>query len=67
MPAVVTLSVFVEPAVVDIAVPASILYALWVLTRRVRLPMRLPRSAGRPDHSNPTPGSRKPKRRDADS
>jgi len=52
----------VEPALVDIAVPASILYALWVLTRRVRLPMRLPRSAGLPDHSNPTPGSREPKR-----
>jgi intracellular multiplication protein IcmO len=53
---------FVEPAVVDLTVPASLLYALWVLTRRVKLPMRLPRSAGTLDHGNPTPGSRKPKR-----
>ena len=36
---------FFEPASVDVAVPLSALYALWVLTRRVRLPMRLPRSA----------------------
>lgn len=50
---------FFEPAVVDITVPASLLYAVWVLTRRVALPMRLPRSAGLPDHSNPVPGSRK--------
>jgi intracellular multiplication protein IcmO len=52
---------FLEPAIVDLAVPASALYALWVLTRRVKLPMRLPRSAACPDYSNPTPGSRKPK------
>ena len=50
---------FFEPAVVDITVPASLLYAVWVLTRRVALPMRLPRSAGLPDQSNPVPGSRK--------
>ena len=52
---------FLEPAIVDVAVPASALYALWVLTRRVKLPMRLPCSAACPDYSNPMPGSRKPK------
>ena len=51
-----------EPAVVDLAVPLSLAYATWVLTRRVMLPMRVPRSSGLPDYSNPTPGSRKPKR-----
>lgn len=52
---------FVEPAVVDLSVPAAMAYAAWVLTRRVRLPMRLPRGSGLPDYSNPTPGSRKAK------
>ena len=52
---------FLEPAIFDLAVPASALYALWVLTRRVKLPMRLPRSAACPDYSDPMPGSRKPK------
>ena len=58
---VAAVGTFFEPAVVDLTVPASMLYALWVLTRRVELPMRLPRSAARPDYGNPTPGSRKPK------
>ena len=52
---------FFEPAVVSITVPLSALYALWVLTRRPKLPLRLPRAAAMPDPSNPTPGSRKPK------
>jgi intracellular multiplication protein IcmO len=52
---------FFEPASIDVAVPLSAVYALWVLTRRVRLPMRLPRSADCSDVSNPTPGSRQPK------
>jgi intracellular multiplication protein IcmO len=50
-----------EPAVIDAAVPLSALYAAWVLTRAPKLPMRLPKSAARPDYSNPQPGSRKPK------
>ncbi|MBO0712555.1 MAG: type IV secretion system DNA-binding domain-containing protein, partial [Acetobacteraceae bacterium] len=50
-----------EPAVIDLAVPLSALYALWVLTRTPRLPMRLPKSAYLPDRSNPQPGSRKPR------
>jgi intracellular multiplication protein IcmO len=58
---VAAIGTFFEPAVVDLTVPASLLYALWVLTRRIELPMRLPRSAARPDYGNPTPGSRKPK------
>jgi intracellular multiplication protein IcmO len=52
---------YFEPAAIDLVVPASVAYAGWVLTRRVALPMRLPRSSGLPDYSNPTPGSRKPK------
>ncbi len=52
---------WIEPAVIDLAVPASALYALWVLTRAPRLPMRLPKTAARPDDSSPAPGSRRPK------
>ncbi len=52
---------FFEPAVVNLTIPLSVLYALWVLTRRPRLPLRLPRTAEMPDPSNPAPGSRKPK------
>jgi len=52
---------YFEPAVVNVTVPLSALYALWVLTRRPKLPLRLPRTAAIPDPSNPTPGSRKPK------
>jgi intracellular multiplication protein IcmO len=58
---IVVAATFLEPAIFDLAVPASTLYALSVLTRRVRLPMRLPRSAACPDFSDPAPGSRKPK------
>ncbi|HKM62025.1 MAG TPA: hypothetical protein VJY39_06005 [Acidisphaera sp.] len=31
-----------EPGVLDLTVPLSLLYAAWVVTRRVQLPMRLP-------------------------
>ena len=51
-----------EPAVIDLTVPASVLYATWVLTRRPSLPIRLPRSAECLDYGNPQPGSRKPQR-----
>jgi intracellular multiplication protein IcmO len=50
-----------EPAVVNLTVPLSALYALWVLTRAPRLPLRLPWSAQRKDYSNPVPGSRRPR------
>jgi intracellular multiplication protein IcmO len=59
---IAAVATLIEPAIFDLAVPVSALYALWVLTRRVKLPMRLPRSAARPDYSDPMPGSRKPKR-----
>jgi intracellular multiplication protein IcmO len=59
--AVAAVGTFLEPAVVNVTVPLAVLYALWVLTRRPRLPMRLPRSAACPDLSDPAPGSRKPK------
>jgi intracellular multiplication protein IcmO len=52
---------FFEPAVLDVSVPFSVLYASWVLTRPVRLPMRKPRSAGGKDVGNPAPGTRKSK------
>jgi intracellular multiplication protein IcmO len=48
-----------EPALVNVTVPLSALYALWVVTRAPRLPLRLPWSAHRRDHGNPVPGTRK--------
>jgi intracellular multiplication protein IcmO len=50
---------YVEPAIVSIALPASLAYAAWVLTRRVKLPIRLPMSSGSLDYNSPAPGSRK--------
>ncbi len=46
----------IEPASVHLVVPASIGYAALVLTRRLELPMRLPRSARRLDWNYPDPG-----------
>lgn len=57
---------FLEPAVIDLMVPASLLYALWVVTRRPVLPIRLPRSANCPDNASPEPGSRKARMARAD-
>ncbi|GAB0119857.1 type IV secretory system conjugative DNA transfer family protein [Acidisoma sp. 7E03] len=48
-----------EPALVNVTVPLSALYAAWVLTRAPRLPLRLPWSAHRKDYGNPIPGTRK--------
>ena len=39
---------YFEPAIVNVTVPLSALYALWVLTRRPKLPLRLPRTAACP-------------------
>ena len=50
-----------EPATVDVLVPVSILYATWVLTRRVVLPLRLPWGARRKDYNHPQPGRRRPR------
>ena len=47
------------PALVDLTVVAGALYSAWVLTRRVEAPIRLPRSARRPDWSDPDPATRK--------
>ena len=45
------------PATVDFIVPLAILYAWWVLTRRIKLPLRLPKSAARRDWNYPDPGN----------
>ena len=49
------------PAAVELTVPIGSLYAAWVLTRRVVLPLRLPRSAKRKDWNYPDPKDRKPR------
>ena len=49
------------PVLVDLTVPASMFYAAWVLTRRVKLPLHLPLSAKRRDYNNPDPKDRKPR------
>lgn len=50
-----------EPALIDLTVPAAALYAIWVLTRRPVLPMRLPTSAACLDEGSPKPGTREPR------
>jgi intracellular multiplication protein IcmO len=55
------ITVGVEPAATDILLPLSMLYALWVLTRRVILPLRLPKGARRKDYNHPLPGKRRPR------
>ena len=52
------------PAALNLTLPLSALYAAWVLTRRVVLPLRLPRSAKRKDWNYPDPATRKPQRAD---
>jgi intracellular multiplication protein IcmO len=49
------------PVTVDLIVPSALFYATWVLTRRVKLPMRLPKSAGIRDWNYPDPANRKPR------
>ncbi len=53
------------PAVLNLTLPLSTLYAAWVLTRRVILPLCLPRSAKRRDWHYPDPTTRKPRQADA--
>ena len=50
-----------EPASVDLVVPSAIFYAALVLTRRVKLPMRLPKSARIKDWNHPDPATRRPR------
>jgi intracellular multiplication protein IcmO len=53
----------IEPASVHLIVPGSLFYAALVLTRRVKLPMRLPQSARTRDWNYPDPGRhRRPRR-----
>ncbi|SFK80803.1 intracellular multiplication protein IcmO [Methylocapsa palsarum] len=52
---------FVEPALVDVITPGSIVYTALVLTRRVTLPLRLPQSARMKDYNYPEPSSRRPR------
>ena len=55
------IAMFVEPALVDVFVPGSILYAALVLTQRVTLPLRLPQSARMKDWNYPDPADRRPR------
>ena len=48
-----------EPATIDLIVPAAIAYAAVVLTRRVTLPLRLPKSSGMKDWNDPDPSYRR--------
>ena len=50
---------FFCPALLDLMLPASLLYAGWVLTRRASAPIRLPRSADCLDHNYPDPETRR--------
>jgi intracellular multiplication protein IcmO len=52
------------PAALNLTLPVSALYAAWVLTRRVVLPLRLPKSAKRKDWNYPHPATRKPQQAD---
>jgi intracellular multiplication protein IcmO len=52
---------FVEPASVNVVTPASLLYAGLVMSRRVTLPLRLPRTARMRDWNHPSPKGRRPR------
>ena len=52
---------FVEPASVNFVTPASLLFAGLVMSRRVTLPLRLPRTARMRDWNHPSPKGRRPR------
>jgi intracellular multiplication protein IcmO len=52
---------FVDPAWVNFVAPSSLLYAGVVLSRRVTLPLRLPRSSRLRDWDHPSPKGRRPR------
>ena len=56
------IAIAVEPGTVDALLPASALYAAWVLTRRIVLPLRLPIGSKRLDYNHPDPKNRRPRR-----
>lgn len=45
----------VAPGATTLTVPLALIYASYVMTRPVRLPLRLPANAGRKDYNNPVP------------
>ena len=59
--AAMAIGVVAEPSSIDLLVPLGLLYAVWVLTRRVELPLRLPMGARGKDYNHPQPGRRKPR------
>ncbi len=50
-----------EPGLIDVGVPIAALYASWVLTQKVILPLRLPQGSNRKDYNHPDPATRKPR------
>lgn len=51
----------IEPALVNLAVPAAAIYAAMVLRKPVTLPLRLPMSARIKDFNYPSPADRRPR------
>ncbi|MBR0641217.1 type IV secretion system DNA-binding domain-containing protein [Roseomonas hellenica] len=49
------------PAIIDLTVPGAIAYTTWVMGRRLKLPLRLPRSAECLDPNYPSPVNRRPR------
>ena len=47
------------PGLTIVTLPVSMLYAAWVLTRRLSLPLHLPLGTKRKDYNNPDPTNRK--------
>jgi len=54
-------AMYYEPASLHLIVPSALAYAAFVATRRVKLPMRLPKSAKTKDWNDPDPKRRKPR------
>ena len=59
--AMAAVAIAVEPGTVNALLPLSALFAGWVLTRRMVLPLRLPITAARRDHNHPHPKNRRPR------
>jgi intracellular multiplication protein IcmO len=55
------MAMFVEPALVNFVMPASVLYTGLVMSRRVTLPLRLPQTASIRDWNYPSPVGRRPR------
>jgi intracellular multiplication protein IcmO len=59
---VAAVGMIIEPALVNLLVPASAIYAATVLSQHVTLPLRLPMSARMKDYNYPSPADRRPRR-----